>query len=79
MTVDGVRMAPSSGGLAAGLWPCLERSESLWFGWPGDVSGATIAQREEFDERLHERRIVPMHLTNDQVDRCDHGFANRML
>ena len=74
-----LRMVPSSGGLATGLWPCHERSESLWFGWPGDVSGATTAQREQFDERLHERRIVPVHLTGDQVDRCYHGFANRVL
>jgi trehalose 6-phosphate synthase/phosphatase len=79
MTVDGVHMVPSSGGLATGLWPCHERSESLWFGWPGDVSGATTAQREEFDERLHERRIVPVHLTGDHVEGYYHGFANRIL
>jgi trehalose 6-phosphate synthase/phosphatase len=78
MTVDGLRMIPSCGGLGAGLSPCHERSESLWFGWPGDVSGATTAQREELDERLQERRIVPVHLTGDQVDR-HHGFANRVL
>jgi trehalose 6-phosphate synthase/phosphatase len=79
MAVDGVHVVPSSGGLATGLWPCHERSESLWFGWPGDVSGATTAQREQFDELLHARRIVPVHLTGDQVDRSYHGFANRVL
>ena len=79
VTVDGVRMDPSSGGLANGLRPCHERSESLWFGWPGDVSGATTTQREQFDERLHEHRIVPVHLTSDQVARYYHGFANRVL
>ena len=79
MTVDGVRIVPSSGGLATGLRPCHERSESLWFGWPGDVSRATTAQREQFDERLQKRRIVPVHLAGDQVDRDYHGFANRVL
>jgi trehalose 6-phosphate synthase/phosphatase len=79
MTADGVRMVPSSGGLATGLGSCHARSESLWFGWPGDISGATTAQREQFDQRLHERRIVPVHLTGEQVDRNYHGFANRVL
>ena len=79
MTADGVRMEPSSGGLANGLRPCHERCESLWFGWPGDVSGATTTQREQFDERLHEHRIVPVHLSGEQVARYYHGFANRVL
>jgi trehalose 6-phosphate synthase/phosphatase len=79
MTVDGVRMVPSSGGLATGLRSCHERSESLWFGWPGDVSAATTTQREQLDEHLHERRIVPVELTGNQVDSYYHGFANRVL
>jgi trehalose 6-phosphate synthase/phosphatase len=36
-------------------------------------------QREEFDCRLHERRIVPVHLSADQVDRFYQGFANPVL
>ena len=79
VTADGLRLVPSSGGLATGLRPWHERCASLWLGWPGDVSGATTAQKEQFDRRLHDRGIVPVHLTDDQVDRHYHGFANRVL
>jgi trehalose 6-phosphate synthase/phosphatase len=79
VTADGLRMVPSSGGLATGLRSWHERSASLWVGWPGDVSRATTAQQEQFDQRLHERGIVPVHLTGDQVARYYHGFANRVL
>src|SRR5919106_1482109 len=79
VTTSAVRMVASSGGLATGLRPWHERSHGLWLGWPGDVSRATPAQRDEFDRRLHERSIVPVHLSGDQVDRYYHGFANRVL
>jgi trehalose 6-phosphate synthase/phosphatase len=79
VTPGALRMVASSGGLATGLRPWHERSHGLWLGWPGDVSSATTAQRDEFDRRLHERGIVPVHLSGDQVDRYYHGFANRVL
>jgi trehalose 6-phosphate synthase/phosphatase len=79
MTAGDVGMAPSSGGLATALRPWHERSQTLWLGWPGDMSGATTTQRENFDERLNDRGIVPVHLSVDQIDRCYHGFANRVL
>jgi trehalose 6-phosphate synthase/phosphatase len=79
VTADGLRIVPSSGGLASGLRSWHERSGSLWFGWPGDVSAATSAQKAQLDDRLHERGIVPVHLTDDQIQRYYHGFANRVL
>jgi trehalose 6-phosphate synthase/phosphatase len=79
LTADGLRVVPSGGGLATGLRSWHERSASLWLGWPGDVSAATPAQQGQFNQRLHERGIVPVHLTDGQVDRYYHGFANRVL
>ena len=76
---EGLRMVSSSGGLATGLRPWHERSEGLWLGWPGDVSAATTAQKDQFEQGLQERGLVPVHLTGDQVDRYYHGFANRVL
>jgi trehalose 6-phosphate synthase/phosphatase len=78
-TTGGVQMIPSSGGRASGLRPWHEQSDSVWVGWPGDVSGATTAEREAFDRRLHQGGIVPVPLSAEQVDRYDHGFANRVL
>jgi trehalose 6-phosphate synthase/phosphatase len=76
---DGVRLTAASGGLATGLRPWHESSGGLWIGWPGDVSRFTPAQRSELDHRLHERAIVPVHLSPDQIDRYYHGFSNRVL
>ena len=76
---DGIETVPSSGGLATGLRPWHESSEALWIGWPGDLAGASAAQRAECDGELRHRRMVPVHLSADQVERCYHGFANRVL
>jgi trehalose 6-phosphate synthase/phosphatase len=78
-TADGIRTVDSGGGLATGLRPWHARSRGVWLGWPGDVSGATVAQRDAFDGRLYERGIVPVHLSGDQVAGYYHGFANRVL
>ena len=79
ITADGVHTVPSSGGLATGLRPWHESSEALWIGWPGDLAGASAAQREACDGELRQRRMVPVHLSADQVERCYYGFANRVL
>ena len=79
LTADGLSIVSSSGGLATGLGAWHQQSNGLWCGWPGDVSGATCAQREAFDRDLHERGIVPVHLSRDQVERYYDGFANRVL
>ena len=79
VTADGLGIVPSGGGLATGLRRWHAQSKGLWLGWPGNLSGATTAQKEQVDQHLHERGIVPVHLTDDQVERYYHGFANRVL
>jgi trehalose 6-phosphate synthase/phosphatase len=74
-----VHLTVSSGGLATGLRPWHEQSQGVWIGWPGDLSHCTGEQRVEVDRRLDERRISPVHLSQDHVDRFYHGFANRVL
>ena len=74
-----VGIVPSDGGLATALRPWHERSDALWIGWPGEMSAATDAQRDSFDQGLRERRIVPVHLSGDHIDRYYNGFANRVL
>src|SRR5688572_23734955 len=78
-TADGLQPAPSSGGLATGLLPWHERTDGLWFGWPGDVTEASTAQQAVFEQYLRSRRIVPVHLPGNRADGPDHGFANRVL
>ena len=79
LTENGLQAAASSGGLATGLLPWHERSGGLWFGWPGDLSGATSAQRGAFTRELTARRIVPVHTADDGAEGPDHGFSNRVL
>ena len=77
-TDSDVRIVPSEGGLATALRPWHERSDALWIGWPGEIQAPTDARRG-FDEGLRERRIVPVHLSGDHVERYYNGFANRIL
>src|SRR5688572_27041095 len=71
-----VRIVPSEGGLATALRPWHAGSDALWIGWPGEMPTATTAQRESVDQELRERRIVPVHLSADHIDRYYNGFAN---
>src|SRR5918999_74666 len=74
-----VRLGTASGGLASGLRCWRERSGGLWIGWPGDVSPFAPDQRRDLDRQLHQRGIVPVHLSPDEIDSYYHGFANRVL
>ena len=80
LAAEGIRIVPSAGGLATGLRPWHERSNGVWFGWPGDVSSATPGMRDELDRASPELRascrcICP----HDQVSRYYDGFSNGVL
>src|SRR5690606_39869408 len=74
-----VRLTAASGGLATGMKPWHEGSGGLWIGWPGDVARFNQAQRAALDAQLHDRNIVPVYLTAEQVERYYNGFSNRVL
>ena len=74
-----VRLSASSGGLATGLRPWHEGSEGRWIGWPGDVSKFGPDQRRDLDRQLDERGIVPVYLSQDDIERYYNGFSNRVL
>jgi len=74
-----VTVTPSTGGLATGLAGPHRESGGLWFGWPGDLSGATPGQRAEIEARLASERLVPLELDRVDLERYYHGFANGVL
>src|ERR1044071_1112298 len=76
-TSDGVTVAPSCGGLGTGLGSSPSTSGGIWVGWPGAVFRGP--EQRGIDDLLRPRRIVPVHLTGDQVSRSYDGFANRVL
>src|SRR5262245_17550537 len=69
----------SAGGLATGLRRLHEDSDSLWLGWPGDVSRFDSVQRTGIDRDLAELRAVPVHLTQAAITRYYEGFSNGVL
>jgi trehalose 6-phosphate synthase/phosphatase len=72
-------IAESAGGLATGLRGFHERSESLWIGWPGDVSRFDADQRAKIETNLKDRRAVPVHLTQAEITRYYEGFSNGVI
>jgi trehalose 6-phosphate synthase/phosphatase len=74
-----VSVARSGGGLVSGLRGPHERSDGIWVGWPGDVSGLSEGQGHALDAHLAELRCVPVPLTPEEVTHYYDGFANAVL
>jgi trehalose 6-phosphate synthase/phosphatase len=75
----GVRLHPASGGLATGLSGWHEGARGLWIGWPGPVARLTEEQQRSLEAQLRDSHLVPVHLSQDQVERYYEGFSNRVL
>ena len=69
----------SSGGLASALGGVHEDGESLWVGWPGDVSRLDDRQRLALAQRLCAQRIVPVALSAAEIARYYDGFSSGVL
>jgi trehalose 6-phosphate synthase/phosphatase len=74
-----VVLSPASGGLATGLRGWHERYKGVWIGWPGTSKRLSAAQRRSLDAQLAERRIVPVHLTRQEVREYYDEFSNGVL
>ncbi|APR83222.1 Alpha,alpha-trehalose-phosphate synthase [Minicystis rosea] len=76
---DEISVAPSAGGLATALRGPHAQGDSLWIGWPGDVSGMTDEQRASVETHLAELRTAPVYLDQSEVTRYYEGFSNGVL
>ena len=76
---DQVVLERSAGGLATGLRRIHDRSDGVWVGWPGDVSGLDDGQNQHLSERLAEERCVPVHLSPAEITGYYDGFSNGVL
>jgi trehalose 6-phosphate synthase/phosphatase len=74
-----VSITRSAGGLATGLRGPHEQSDSLWIGWPGDVSRFDAGQRAGIDSSLADLRLVPIYLTPAEIDRHYERFSNGVI
>lgn len=76
---DGVHVEPSTGGLATGLKGPHERSGGLWIGWPGQVGALSASQEAQLQARYRELRVVPVTLSDEEIERYYEGFSNGVL
>src|SRR5262245_19123538 len=72
-------LSNSDGGLATGLLGPHEQSDSLWIGWPGDISRFDAGQRAQIERNLAELRVVPVQLSQADISRHYEGFSNGVL
>ena len=73
-----IRVSESIGGLATGLRGPHQSGESLWVGWPGEVSSQE-GQRSDLERELAELRAVPVYLTQSEINRYYEAFSNGVL
>jgi trehalose 6-phosphate synthase/phosphatase len=68
---------PSEGGLATGLGSIYRQGYNIWIGWPGiDVSEAAQPQ---IREQLSEMNLMPVYLTQEEINNYYEGFSNEIL
>lgn len=69
---------PSAGGLATGLGSIYKEGENIWIGWPGNVVEEP-EQRAEILLHLHDHKMVPVFLSQKDVEEFYEGFSNETL
>lgn len=74
-----LRFEPSSGGLATGLAPYHERGNGRWIGWTGAPLPASADDRAGLTRELAARRLVPVPLGREEVERFYERLANGIL
>jgi len=74
-----IAITKSAGGLATGLRGPHEHNDSLWIGWPGDVTRFDATTRARIDQKLAQLKSVPVHLTQAEITRYYEGFSNGVL
>jgi len=72
----GLSIDMSSGGLATGLGAFHERSQGLWFGWPGETSGLDASEQDKLDAELASRRLVGIPLTESELESYYERMSN---
>ena len=67
----------SEGGLATGLGDAYKNGNMLWIGWPGiDIPPK---DQPQIKERLAKMNLVPVFLTQEEINLFYEGFSNEVL
>jgi trehalose 6-phosphate synthase/phosphatase len=76
---EDVIVEPAGGGVATGLRSLHERSDSVWVGWPGDVSGLPRRARTKLADVWTAQRIAPVPMRHAEVSAFYDSFCNGVL
>lgn len=71
-------LVPSEGGLATGLGAIYPQDNNIWVGWPGLEITEEAAQRR-ITEKLDASNLVPVFLTQEEINNYYEGFSNEIL
>jgi trehalose 6-phosphate synthase/phosphatase len=74
-----VVLTPSTGGVASGLRVLHNETNSLWIGWPGDLSSMPRRHRTIVRAHMRNHHIVPVNLTRSESQEYYDGFCNGIL
>jgi trehalose 6-phosphate synthase/phosphatase len=70
---------PSPGGLATGLSSVCKNKNNLWIGWPGFIPEAHQVNPDEISKELLKDNLIPIFLTQNDVELFYEGFSNSTL
>ncbi|RBL90570.1 bifunctional alpha,alpha-trehalose-phosphate synthase (UDP-forming)/trehalose-phosphatase [Chitinophaga flava] len=71
-------LQPSEGGLATGLGSIYREGNNIWLGWPG-LEISEPKQQEKITKQLRQMNLVPVFLTQDEINNYYEGFSNETL
>ncbi|HNW34286.1 MAG TPA: trehalose-6-phosphate synthase, partial [Candidatus Ozemobacteraceae bacterium] len=74
-----ISVIPSAGGLATAMKGPHRDSDALWIGWPGELARIPEEQLRLIEKEFEKKRLVPVHLSSNQVKRFYEGFSNGVL
>lgn len=67
----------SAGGLATSLSSVAGEKDNIWIGWPGASFGTD--DQEQVRAALHEKKMMPVFLSNEDVKLYYEGFSNSVI
>lgn len=73
-----LHVIPSEGGLATGLGSIYKEGRNIWIGWPGFIP-ANEEEKIEVTEKLREHNLIPVFLTECEIEGYYEGFSNEVL
>ncbi|MBC9933309.1 bifunctional alpha,alpha-trehalose-phosphate synthase (UDP-forming)/trehalose-phosphatase [Chitinophaga qingshengii] len=71
-------LQPSEGGLATGLGSIYRDGNNIWLGWPG-LEIEDPKQQEKITKQLRQMNLMPVFLTQDEINNFYEGFSNETL